>query len=167
MDVNSSVNGAVAVPNPLERMMFGAVAGLFGQTSSYPLDIVRRRMQTASLTGNCKAYTSILATLIKVYRWVAYTSILATLIMSTGGLPSACWLGSDIRDCGLRQRLHVTLQTLHGALQRLRCTVQRLHRIVQRLHCTVQRKHYSAEPTLCGAEATPYSTEAEETGSDI
>ena len=34
-------------PNPLERMCCGAMAGMVGQSASYPLDIVRRRMQTA------------------------------------------------------------------------------------------------------------------------
>ncbi|XP_042884483.1 mitochondrial coenzyme A transporter SLC25A42-like isoform X2 [Penaeus japonicus] len=54
--------------NPLERMMYGAVAGLVGQSSSYPLDIVRRRMQTAKVTGNGNSYNTIIGTLVKVYR---------------------------------------------------------------------------------------------------
>ncbi|KAJ8920972.1 hypothetical protein NQ315_015766 [Exocentrus adspersus] len=49
---------------PAASLAFGAVAGLLGQSSSYPLDIVRRRMQTDS-SGK---YTNILSTLSYIYR---------------------------------------------------------------------------------------------------
>lgn len=35
-------------PHHLERMAFGAIAGLLGQSASYPTDVVRRRMQTSA-----------------------------------------------------------------------------------------------------------------------
>ena len=49
------------------RLAAGAVAGLVGQTSSYPLDVVRRRMQTESVVGSIR-YTGILQTMTLVLK---------------------------------------------------------------------------------------------------
>ncbi|KAH8271290.1 hypothetical protein KR018_005815 [Drosophila ironensis] len=63
------MHGSNSKPNTLVSLGFGAAAGAAGQTASYPLDIVRRRMQTMRVnTAKGERYPTILETLWKIYR---------------------------------------------------------------------------------------------------
>lgn len=54
--------------NKTERMLFGAIAGLVGQTASYPFDVVRRRLQTAAVIRPDEASLGALETASKIIR---------------------------------------------------------------------------------------------------
>lgn len=56
----------VAIPGFSTSLICGAIAGMIAQTSSYPFDIVRRRMQTSAIKG--KHYQTIRSTVMKIYK---------------------------------------------------------------------------------------------------
>ncbi|GAB1863614.1 Mitochondrial coenzyme A transporter SLC25A42 [Camponotus japonicus] len=55
----------VTIPGFSTSLICGGIAGMVGQTSSYPLDIVRRRMQTSAIKG--QHYHTITSTIVKIY----------------------------------------------------------------------------------------------------
>ncbi|XP_078054743.1 mitochondrial coenzyme A transporter SLC25A42 [Mustelus asterias] len=101
-------------PYPHERLFFGACAGLIGQSASYPLDVVRRRMQTAGV--QCRKYTGIIETMRQI---VAEEGSIAGLYkgLSMNWLKGPIAVGTSFTTFDLMQILLRKLQD-HETLQR-------------------------------------------------
>ena len=63
-------NGGTEIrPNGIQKFVFGGTAGFLGQAAAYPLDTVRRRMQTANVMGVDESrYKNIYGTLKKILK---------------------------------------------------------------------------------------------------
>lgn len=62
-------------PSSMHRLVFGAGAGFIGQSTTYPLDIVRRRMQTDGTQGVVNPeYRTIVSTMRSVVHNEGFTS---------------------------------------------------------------------------------------------
>lgn len=64
-----------AEPDTRHRMVFGACAGFVGQSMTYPMDIVRRRMQTDGSYGSTNPeYRGVISTLRSVLKTEGFTT---------------------------------------------------------------------------------------------
>ena len=62
-------NGCIILrPNGIQKFVFGGTAGFLGQAAAYPLDTVRRRMQTAKVMGVETQYKNVYGILKKILK---------------------------------------------------------------------------------------------------
>merc|ERR1740131_520260 len=86
------------LPSPLERLASGAVAGLLGQTASYPLDIVRRRMQTSKQLGKGDKYRNVLCALRVIWTHEGMKGLYKGLSMNLVKGPMAVSIAYTVND---------------------------------------------------------------------
>jgi len=80
--IYSEKTGDHSIPT-VYRLVFGSIAGLLGQTVTYPLDVVRRRMQINGLPTETSVfeynYKNTLDGLLTIYRregfWILYRGL--------------------------------------------------------------------------------------------
>lgn len=96
-------------PPPALRIVFGALAGLLGQTVTYPIDIVRRRMQTEGVALPV-TYESIAGTLTYVYRTEGVRGLFKGVSMNWVKGPIVVSISLNLYDlithCLLERKVH-------------------------------------------------------------
>lgn len=55
-------------PHPIHRIIYGATAGAVAQTVSYPFDVVRRRLQTATILKPNESNISIIRLFVLIWQ---------------------------------------------------------------------------------------------------
>ncbi|XP_032672617.1 mitochondrial coenzyme A transporter SLC25A42 isoform X3 [Odontomachus brunneus] len=94
----------VPIPGFSTSLICGGIAGVVGQTSSYPLDIVRRRMQTSAIKG--QHYHTIKSTIVKIYTEEGIMAFYKSLSMNWVKGPIAVGVSFATHDA-IRHKLRV------------------------------------------------------------
>ncbi|KAL9247280.1 hypothetical protein vseg_020727 [Gypsophila vaccaria] len=99
----------------LLRLSCGALAGLFGQTFTYPLDVVRRQMQVENLQGNGARYRNTMEALTGIVRTQGWKQLFAGLSINYIKVVPSVAIGFTTYDI-MKSWLNLTYQHKRQAI---------------------------------------------------
>ncbi|CAF0845497.1 unnamed protein product [Rotaria sordida] len=115
-----------------ERMVFGAISGLIGQTASYPFDVVRRRLQTAAVIRPDERSLGAIATTRKIIREEGITCGLykgVTMNWLKGPISMTTNISLSFTDLPLLVQEKIIKSFSYTELSRLRSISKHFHRL--------------------------------------
>ncbi|CAF4847263.1 unnamed protein product, partial [Rotaria sp. Silwood1] len=118
--------------NKTERMLYGAISGLIGQTASYPFDVVRRRLQTAAVIRPNERSLGAMATARKIIREEGITAGLykgVTMNWMKGPISMTTNILLSFTDLPLLVQEKIIKSFSYTELSRLRSISKHFHRL--------------------------------------